>query len=149
MIAELLTEKTVRAWIQPPDWKEAGRMVGAMLVETGGIEPEYIEKMIQNVERLGPYIVIVPGVALFHSRPDGDVHSVCLSLATVRDGVEFGAGKKDPVKLLLAFASVDNKAHLEMLREIMGILKKPELLQGIINAPEASEIIALIRENFS
>lgn len=149
MIAELLTEKTVRAWIQPADWKEAGRAVGAMLVETGGIEPAYIEKMIENVERLGPYIVIVPGVALFHSRPDGDVHGVCLSLATVRGGVAFNAGKKDPVKLLLAFATVDNKAHLEMLREIMGLLKKPELLQRIINAPEAADIIKLIHENFS
>ena len=148
MIAELLHEKTTRAWIDPADWKEAGRAVGDLLVQEGGIEPVYIEKMIANVERLGPYIVIVPGVALFHSKGDEDVHKVCLSLATVKEGIRFNAGAKDPVKLLFAFASPDKKEHLVMLREIMGILKRPDLIQEIVTAPTDENILQIIRENF-
>lgn len=149
MIAELLSEKTVRAWIRPEDWKSAGRAVGKLLVDEGGIEPGYIEKMIENVERLGPYIVIVPGVALFHSKGGEDVHRVCLSLATVKDGVSFNAGHKDPVKLLLAFASPDKNQHLVMLREIMGILKNPDLIRQILEAPSDGDIVRIINQNFS
>lgn len=148
MIGELLTEKTTRVWIEPVDWQAAGRTVGGLLVATGGVEPAYIEKMIQNVERLGPYIVIVPGVALFHSKGDEDVHRVCLSLATVKDGVVFGAGHKDPVKILFAFASPDTKEHLVMLREIMGILKRPELMRQLTEAPTNGDILRLIHTNF-
>jgi len=149
MLVELLTVDTVRAWIEPEDWKEAGRAVGKLLVDTGGVESVYIEKMIESVEEFGPYIVIVPGVALFHSKGDEDVHKVCLSLATVKDGVSFGAGEKDPVKLLFAFASPDKKAHLIMLREIMSIMKSDELMHQIVEAPTDGDIIKIINDNFS
>jgi len=149
MITELLNERTVRAWIEPDDWKAAGRAVGRLLIDDGGIEPAYIEDMIDNIEKLGPYIVIVPGFALFHSKSDDKVHKVCLSLATVKEGVIFGAGEKDPVKLLMAFASPDKKEHLLMLREIMSILKRPDLMEQIIQAPTSEDILCIIQEVFS
>ena len=148
MLAELLNEDTVRAWIEPEDWKAAGRAVGKLLVDTGGIKPAYIEKMLESVEEFGPYIVIVPGVALFHSKGDENVCKLCLSLATVKEGVSFGAGDKDPVKILLAFASPDKKAHLVMLRELMSILRSDEMMQQIIDAPTDSEILQIIQKNF-
>jgi len=149
MIAHLLNEETTRAWIEPEDWRAAGRAVGDMLVNTGGVEPAYIEEMIQNIEEMGPYIVIIPGVALFHTKGDKNVHKVCLSLATVKDGVLFGVPKKDPVKLLMAFASPDKKEHLTMLREIMSILKNQDMMRAIVDAPTDGEILHIIRENFS
>ena len=145
----MLNRNTVRAWIEPSDWTEAGRIIGKLLVDTGGIEPGYIEKMIEAIERLGPYIVIVPGVAIFHSRADEDVHNICLALVTVKDGVSFNAGEKDPVKLIFAFAAIDKKAHLVMLREIMAILKKPLLMKSLIEASTEDEILNIIHANFA
>lgn len=148
MLAQLLTEKNTHAWIQVEDWKAAGRAVGDLLVAGGVVEPAYIEKMIAHVEEMGPYIVVVPGIALFHSKGDENVHKVGLSLVTVKDGVNFNAGRKDPVRLLFAFASPDKTQHLEMLHEIMCILKRPDLVEEIIRAPSAENIIAIIRKNF-
>jgi mannitol/fructose-specific phosphotransferase system IIA component (Ntr-type) len=149
MIAQMLTEETARAWIQPADWKEAGRAVGNLLVETGGVEPEYIENMIKHVEELGPYIVVVPGIAIFHSKGSEAVHKVCLSLATIKDGVAFNAGRKDPVKVLFAFASPDKNQHLDMLHEIMSILKRPDLVKLIMEAPTVKALLDIIRDNFN
>jgi len=149
MLVELLNENTVRAWITPEDWKAAGRAVGKLLVETGGIESAYIEKMLESVEEFGPYIVIIPGVALFHSKGDEDVHKVCLSLATVKDGVSFGTGEKYLVKILFAFASPDKKAHLVMMCELLSILESDEIMQEIIDAPTDGDILRVIQKNFS
>ena len=149
MLVDLLNENTVRAWIEPEDWKEAGRAVGKLLVDMGSIEDEYIEGMLESVEKFGPYIVIVPGVALFHSKSDENVHRLCLALATVKEGIPFGAGEKDPVRILFAFASPNKKAHLLMMRELMSILKSDEMMQQIIDAPTDDEILRVIKENFT
>jgi mannitol/fructose-specific phosphotransferase system IIA component (Ntr-type) len=148
MLAQLLTEKNTRAWIQAEDWKAAGHAAGDLLIAGGAVEPAYIEKMITHVEELGPYIVVVPGIALFHSKGDEDVHKVGLSLVTVKDGVNFNAGRKDPVRLIFAFASPDKTQHLEMLHEIMCIIKRPDLVEEIIKAPAAKDIVAIIQKNF-
>jgi PTS system ascorbate-specific IIA component len=148
MLANLLTEKNTLAWIQAEDWKAAGRAVGDLLVAEGAVEPAYIEDMIAHVEELGPYIVVVPGIALFHSKGDENVHKVGLSLVTVKDGVNFNAGKKDPVKLLFAFASPDKTQHIEMLQDIMCILRQPDLAEEITKASTTKEIIDIIQKNF-
>jgi PTS system ascorbate-specific IIA component len=148
MLAKLLTKENTRAWIQVEDWKAAGRAVGDLLVAEGAVEPSYIEKMISHVEELGPYIVVVPGIALFHSKGDENVHKIGLSLVTIKEGINFNAGRKDPVKLIFAFASPDKTQHLEMLHEIMCILKRPDLVDEIINAPTTENIIAIIQKNF-
>ncbi|MDD3404207.1 MAG: PTS sugar transporter subunit IIA, partial [Hespellia sp.] len=51
------------------DWKEAIRLVAQPLLENGCIEERYIDAMIRNVIENGPYIIIMPGLAMPHARP--------------------------------------------------------------------------------
>ncbi len=50
----------------PMEWKEALRK-GIALLADGSVEPEYADCSIQNVEKHGPYIVLLPGVAMPHA----------------------------------------------------------------------------------
>lgn len=41
-----------------PDWRQAIRTAAQKLLEKEYIEDKYIGKMIENVEKLGPYIIL-------------------------------------------------------------------------------------------
>ena len=48
---------------------------GQLLVDSDyNLQKDYIDLTIKCVEENGPYIVIIPGLALSHSRPDVSVN---------------------------------------------------------------------------
>lgn len=49
------------------DWRDAIRKSCIPLKKTGCATADYEERIIQCVEEFGPYIVIVPGLAIPHS----------------------------------------------------------------------------------
>lgn len=149
MILDLLTPKTIKTKVSAGDWKEAGRVVGQMLVDVDGAEPGYTDAMIKAVEDMGPYIVLAQGVALFHARPEDGAKSICLSLATLDEGVSFGAGDKDPVKLALALGATDNQSHLNLLRELVTIIGDSDLVEKIVEASSGEEVLDLITKKLN
>lgn len=144
MITDLLIPQNIRANVQAESWQEAGRIVGDLMVQEGKVEAKYVDAMINSVEKYGPYIVVGKGIALFHARPQDGVKEVCMSLITVRDGVAFGSGEKDPVKLVFAFAAVDNKRHIGMLSELMLILREDNIVGKILEAENEVDIAKII-----
>ena len=44
------------------DWKDAIRLAGKGLVAAGFTTDAYTDQMIETVEKMGPYIVIAPGL---------------------------------------------------------------------------------------
>ena len=80
---KILNESHIRIKEKAADWEEAVRKAGAVLVEEGSIRPAYVEKMIQSVKELGPYIVIMPGFALAHAAPCEDVVKSDMALITL------------------------------------------------------------------
>ncbi|MCG8540238.1 MAG: PTS sugar transporter subunit IIA [Clostridia bacterium] len=148
MITDLLKMKTVKANVSASTWKEAARIVGGLLVDTGGAEPRYVDSMILSVEKYGPYIVITPGVALFHARPQDGVKEICMGLITLKSGVDFGAGEKDPVNLVFAFGASDNKTHLKVLSQIMTLLRDKAVVNQILKSNSQKEILEIIEKKF-
>ena len=146
LILNLLSEDTVKAGVTAVDWQEAGRIAGQMLVDNGSVEPGYVQAMIDAVEEMGPYIVLGPGVAMFHGRPEDGVKSIGLSLATLKEGVNFNAGDKDPVSLVIALGALDSQSHLELLAELITIIGDDGLVQQLVKAESAPEILNLIKQ---
>ncbi|GLI50368.1 PTS maltose transporter subunit IIBC [Tepidanaerobacter syntrophicus] len=146
MISELLNENTIKIYDSVKDWKEAGKIAGKLLVDTGKVKESFIDAMIKSVEEYGPYIVIAPGIALFHARPEDGVKSMCLSLVIVKNGVYFNSGDKDPVKLVFVLGAVDNESHLRLLSELVNLLQDKNLVKMIISAHTEKDVIQLIQK---
>ncbi|MHB1394965.1 MAG: PTS sugar transporter subunit IIA [Clostridia bacterium] len=145
MIVELLNSGNIKAKVKAETWEEAGRIAGQLLVDIDGVGAEYIEATLDSVRKYGPYIVIAPGVALFHARPQDGVKKICMSFITLKDGVNFNAGDKDPVKLVFAFGATDNKTHLTALSELMVILKDKEVMQKLECSENELQIMELLK----
>ena len=73
MIQDVLTRDTVRVRVEAGSWEEAVRAAGDLLYRKGAVEKRYIDNMIRIVKEIGPYIVLLKGVALAHARPEHGV----------------------------------------------------------------------------
>ncbi len=121
------------------DWQEAVKIAAQKILEKGNIEEKYIEKMIENIKKLGPYIVLADDVAMPHSRPEDGVNKTGISLLKLNEGVSFG--KETSVKLVFILAAQDSNSHIEMITELVDMLQDEEKLANILQSKTEDEII--------
>jgi PTS system ascorbate-specific IIA component len=145
MLLKVITEDCIITRAKAENWREVGRMAGQLLVDKGIVEPSYIEATLKAVEEFGMYIVVAPGIALFHSRPEDGVKAVGLSLVTLAEGVNFGVEGKDPVKLAFALAAVDNEAHLGLLAGLSAVLQDTNLVHKLMDVESPKAAVDLVK----
>jgi PTS system ascorbate-specific IIA component len=143
-LSELLTESTIRLNVTAKDWEDALRLGTQLLIDTGGVETEYIDAMLEMIHEMGPYVVIAPGLVLGHSRPDAGVNRTCFSLITLKEPVEFGVPANDPIDVVFSFAAPNKDDHIEALRELATMCSKAENMTRIRSATEAEDILSLL-----
>lgn len=117
-LADFLSEDLIQLQVSASSWEEAVRAGGALLLKAGVCEPRYIDAMVQVVRDLGPYMVLAPGIALAHARPEDGVKRIGLSIINLATPVEFGSEANDPVSLVISFAGLDKNSHIEMLQSL-------------------------------
>ncbi|GAA1842842.1 PTS sugar transporter subunit IIA [Microbacterium koreense] len=139
-LSEWLPEEAIRTHATAADWRAAIELSGEALVAAGVTSPDYTNEMIATVEKLGPYIVIAPGLALAHSRPSPAVNRAGLSWITLDTPVEFGAGENDPVDLVIGLAALDHDGHLALMSELARVLSDEEGLARLRAADSASDV---------
>lgn len=144
VLSEVLNGKTISLGVEATDWRDAVRKGGRLLVANGYAEERYIEAMVKTVEDMGAYILVAPGLALPHARPEDGALKPGLSLMTLKKPVLFSA-ERPPADIILSFVAVDNTSHIGLLREVAAMCSEPSNLQLIRQAKTVSEIAELIR----
>ena len=99
------------------DWKEAIRIGAKPLLEDNIISDNYIEQMINNVIKMGPYIVIAENIAIPHARPEDGAYKSAISILKLRDKVKFGEERQ--VNTIIVLASANDEKHIETLKKIL------------------------------
>ena len=99
MLKEVLTKESIVANYHAQDRNDAVCESGRLLVRIGAADPAYVEAMVKNLEVNGTYIVIAPGIAMPHARPEAGAKRVGFSLVTLAQPIAFGHPTNDPVKL--------------------------------------------------
>ena len=143
MIENYLSKNTIRLNLEASNWEEAVREGGQLLVDALKCQPRYVDAMVQTVRQLGPYIVLAPGLALAHARPEDGVLDIGLSLITLARPVSFGSKTKDPVSIIISFCAVDQNGHVELLRELAEFLRPLKNQRLLNNAVTPDQVMAL------
>lgn len=145
MLKEVLTEELIDLHYRAENRDEAVRRSGELLVKNNLATDAYIEGMIKNVEVNGTYIVIAPGIAMPHARPEEGALAIGFSVVTLAEPVVFGHPKNDPVKIVIGLCAVDHQTHLKALAELVEILSHEENVERFLKAKEAKEILAMVK----
>ena len=99
MLREFVEKKHYFFAEEAPDWKEAIRMSCKSLEADGTVEANYKEDIIACVEKHGPYIVIMPNVAMPHSQENAvGVNKTAIGFMKLDKPVSFDP--EDPEKLM-------------------------------------------------
>jgi len=99
--------------------------------------------MIRVAKEFGPYIVIAPGIALPHARPEDGVIKASITVMRLKTPVDFGNKDNDPVYLVVALAALDNKGHVEGLSELATVLGDEGKIQNIKQAETKEELLEI------
>jgi len=142
MLQDVLTEDVIALDVEAKDWEEAVRASGRLLVRKGVVEERYVESMVRTVRELGPYIVIAPGIAMPHARPEDGAKQIGLSVVRLKKPVAFGHETNDPVDVVIALAAVDKVSHLEILAQLSSILGSEEKVSKLREARSRDEIMS-------
>ncbi|WP_410511241.1 BglG family transcription antiterminator [Paenibacillus sp. BR2-3] len=144
VLEELITAQTIQFVSRVSDWREGIRIAAGPLVEMGTIEERYVAAMIDSIEANGPYVVITPGVAIPHARPDQGVLSLSMSLLRLDEAVEFSPNK--PVRLIIVLAAADRSSHLRALVQLSQLLGEPSNIEDILQSQDKSVILDYIHK---
>jgi PTS system ascorbate-specific IIA component len=133
-------------------WEDSIRKSCKALEEDGTVDPEYAEEIIRCIQTNGPYIVLMPGLALPHSM-ENSAHAKGTAIAFTKLAEPVSFDDSDPEKSASVFftlAAVDHESHLKNMRKLWGMLTNEELvadLQKVRNLDELAALDAKYRES--
>ena len=119
------------------DWKESIKIAAKPLVSKGFIDEKYIQRMIGNIQKNGPYVVINKGFALPHADKTGVVKKTSFSFLKLRKPVIYNAGEMDPVKY-------ENEDHTKALFELVNLFQVDSFNNELNEANTVDEIEKII-----
>ncbi len=147
MLLELLKENSIEINRSVKDADEAIRQAGAILVDQGKVTSEYVEGMVTMSKLIPGYIVLAPGLAMPHARPESGAKKVGMSLITLETPVEFGNSQNDPVKVVIALAAVDSTTHIELLQEFSKVFESETIVERIAACESKEAVIEILNES--
>ncbi|EOL46577.1 PTS sugar transporter subunit IIA [Enterococcus caccae] len=123
----------------PDNWEEAIILSCQTLLEKGIITQQYIEEIVECVQKYGPYIVIVPGVAMPHSSEESaGVLGTAISFTKMSQDVVFEAENSEKnARLFFTLAAKNSEEHVENISKLSEML----MTDGVIDALMAVETI--------
>jgi Phosphotransferase system mannitol/fructose-specific IIA domain (Ntr-type) len=110
------------------NWEEAIKIGTDLLVASGAIEPRYYDNIVSNIKEMGPYIVLAPGLAMPHARPEEGVIRTAFGLTTLAQPVDFDG---EQISVLVTLAGSDSDIHMEGIMEITQIFDDPDSEDGV------------------
>lgn len=140
-LSGILSENKVVFKNDVKDWKEAINILGNILQKNGSINNKYTQSMIDNIENLGPYIIIDDNIALPHSQSLGNVYKTDISLLILKEAVDI---KGRMGKIFFCFSTNDEKNHLEILNDIYKLILRPNFIKEMGNIDNYQKLVEYI-----
>lgn len=145
-LASVLADEAIDVNFAAEDWEGAVRRAGSLLVDVGAAEDRYVEAIVDAVHEHGPYIVLAPGIAIPHARPESGGLRVGLSVVTLATPVEFGAKDNDPVDLVFGLVTDDPENHLVALQALAEFIGDDQNCQDLRDADSPETVARLMKD---
>ena len=142
MLKDLITSDMIMFKQNVATWQDAIKESAQPLLESDKIEPRYIDKVISNVNELGPYIVIAPNIAISHARPEDGAKDLGMSVLILDEPVYFSAKNDRPVRIVITLVAPDNEKHLLALQQLSQLLL--EELDNLLNSKDIETVLELV-----
>lgn len=151
MLKQFVEKKHCKFAKSAKDWKEAIRMSCEVLEADGTVEENYKEDIIACVEKYGPYIVIMPNVALPHSQEGAKgVHKTEISFLKLEEPVSFEEGNEEMnAQLFFTLASCNSEQHLANMCKLSELLSNEDVMKELETAKNEEDLLHIYEKYFN
>lgn len=145
MLKEFVEMKHYKFAESAADWKEAICMSCEPLERDGTVEENYKDEIIRCVEKYGPYIVIMPMVAMPHSQEGAEgVRKTAISFMKLKNPVSFEPGNPEmDAQLFFTLASCNPEQHLANMSKLSDMLMNEELVKELKKAETPLDLLTI------
>lgn len=142
---ELVTysEKTIT------DWREAISESCQQLLNKGIINQTYIDEIITCVEKHGPYIVIVPQVAMPHSSDKSEgIFGTAIAFTKFKSPIVFESDDEEEksASLFFTLAAKNSEEHMENIQNLSELLMTEGLIDQLVASESIEEYQRIMKE---
>ena len=147
LLQDLLSEDNVSFRYPAETWEDVIRHGGQLMVDAGFTDPTYTEAMIDVVRDMGPYIVLAPGLAMPHARPEMGAKQVGAALVTLEKPIDFGSPENDPVSVAVFLCAPNKEEHIQLLIDIATLFEDEEFLDAAVNFESIEDVQSFLAEH--
>lgn len=146
MLLKEIFEQKHYAFVEGPlSWQDAIKASCASLEADGTVDPVYAEDIIACVEKHGPYIVLIPGVAMPHSTENArGCHGTAIGFMRVAHPVSFD--ENDPEKdaqIFFTLCSCDQEGHFANMQRLYAILTDDSVVEKLKAATKPEDLLEI------
>ena len=143
-LKKLLKKENVKFIDEAENWKEAIFQSGELLVSNKKVTSEYVQEMIELVEKHGPYIVLEEGIAMPHAGISENVLETGISLLVVNEKVSLPEGRN--ANIFLSFAAKNKNDNIDIMNDLFELITKYEFIDKVSNMKNYSELETYLEE---
>lgn len=145
MLKEFVEKKHFNFVDKVESWQEAIQMACQPLEADGTVDKTYAGQIIESINKYGPYIVIIPNVAMPHVQENADgVNKTSISFMKLNESVSFDENDSDKdAKLFFTLASCNHDDHLQNMQKLSMMLMNEDLLVELMEVSSPEELLAL------
>ena len=136
---------------QPANWEEAIRISCDNLIEKEIINQIYVDEVVAAVHKYGPYIVIVPGVAMPQSTDKSEgVFGTAIAFTKFKEKIYFEAGNEEKqAKLFFTLAAKNPDEHMANIATLSDLLMTDGVIEALENIESIADFEALLQVNWT
>ncbi len=127
-------------------WQEAVQIAVLPLIDQGYCEDRYIDGILENTKKYGPYYVLCEDMALIHANSEQGVRATQIAITILSEPIKFKEGGYD-VRALIALAAKDSSSHMSALRAISKIFADESKKNILLKSHSREDIYNLFELN--
>ena len=143
-LKKLLKKENVKFIDKAESWKEAIFQSGDLLVSNKKVTSEYVQEMIELVEKHGPYIVLEEGIAMPHAGISENVLETGISLLVVNEKVSLPEGRN--ANIFLSFAAKNKNDNIDIMNDLFELITKYEFINKVSKMKNYSQLETYLEE---
>lgn len=143
-LKKLLKKENVKFIDKAENWKEAIFQSGDLLVSNKKVTSEYVQEMIELVEKHGPYIVLEEGIAMPHAGISENVLETGISLLVVNEKVSLPEGRN--ANIFLSFAAKNKNDNIDIMNDLFELITKYEFINKVSKMKNYSQLETYLEE---
>ncbi len=137
----LLPESFIEVAEEIANWKEAVLISTGILLKNRYITERYVDKIFENIETMGPYMVLSPELLMPHARPEDGALKTGISLLKLNKPVEFFGNE---ISIVVTLSSTDSNSHIDYIQKLVTLLNEEERYMELLNSRDKKEVIKLL-----